>query len=42
VTQTSPQLIKSYTSKGLKTVRVDVFGVGGGQVGSATSLIEVQ
>jgi large repetitive protein len=42
VTQTSPQFIKTYTSKGLKTVRVDVFGVGGGQIGSATSIIEVQ
>ena len=27
---TSPQTTKSFASKGQKTIRVDVFGVGGG------------
>ena len=39
---TSPQLTKSFSSKGLKTIRVDVFGVGGGQLGSNTLRIDVQ
>jgi Bacterial Ig-like domain (group 1)/PKD domain len=42
ITTTSPQITKIYTSRGLKTVRVDVFGVGGGKIGSAPSVIDVQ
>jgi hypothetical protein len=39
---TSPQTTKSFSSKGQKTIRVDVFGVGGGQIGTATHRIDVQ
>ena len=38
----SPQFIKTWTSRGLKNARVDVFGVGGGKIGSAPSTIDVQ
>ena len=39
---TSPQTTKSFTSKGQKTIRVDVFGVGGGLIGTNTLVMEVQ
>jgi len=39
---TSPQTTKSFSSKGQKTIRVDVFGVGGGQIGTNTIQIDVQ
>ena len=39
---TSPQLPHTFTSKGIKNVRVDVFGVGGGKIGTAALSMEVQ
>jgi hypothetical protein len=41
-TTSSPQLNWVFRSKGLKTVRVDVFGVGGGKIGSQPITVEVQ
>jgi hypothetical protein len=41
-TTSSPQLTWTFRSKGLKTVRVDVFGVGGGKIGSQPLTIDVQ
>jgi len=41
-TTTSPQLGHTFTTRGLKNVRVDVFGVGGGQIGSAALQLDVQ
>jgi hypothetical protein len=41
-TTTAPQDAHTFTSRGVKTVRVDVFGVGGGLVGTATTSIDVQ
>ena len=38
----SPQLPHTFTSKGIKNVRVDVFGVNGGKIGSAPMTIDVQ
>jgi hypothetical protein len=38
----SPQTNKTFSSKGLKTIRVDVFGVGGGQIGTNQITIDVQ
>ena len=38
----SPQTTKSFATKGQKTIRVDVFGVGGGQIGTNTIQIDVQ
>lgn len=38
----APQTPHTYTSKGIKNIRVDVFGVGGGKIGSAPLAIEVQ
>jgi PKD repeat protein len=38
----SPQTSKTFTTRGLKTIRVDVFGVGGGQIGTNTIVIDVQ
>jgi len=37
----SPQTSKSFITKGAKTIRVDVFGVGGGKIGSASLFIDV-
>jgi len=37
-----PQISHVFTSRGLKTVAVDVFGVGGGKLGSATTQVTVQ
>lgn len=39
---TSPQTTKSFSSKGAKTIRVDVFGVGGGLIGTNQITIDVQ
>ena len=39
---TSPQLPHVFTSRGLKNVRVDVFGVGGGQLGTAALTMDIQ
>ena len=41
-TTTGPQLTHTFTSRGAKTVRVDVFGVGGGKIGTATLQLNVQ
>jgi PKD repeat protein len=41
-TTSSPQLPHTFTSKGIKNVRVDVFGVGGGKIGTAPLTLEVQ
>jgi hypothetical protein len=39
---TAPQTTHSFSGRGTKTIRVDVFGVGGGLIGSATIQITVQ
>jgi hypothetical protein len=39
---TSPQLVHSFPSKGPKNVRVDVYGVGGGKLGTAATAVDVQ
>jgi hypothetical protein len=41
-TTTSPQTTKSFSSQGAKTIRVDVFGVGGGKIGSSQITITVK
>jgi hypothetical protein len=41
-TTTAPQLSHTFTSKGLKNVRVDVFGVVGCQIGTAALQLDVQ
>ncbi len=41
-TTTSPQNTHTFTQRGLKNVRVDVVGVGGGLIGSAALTLEVQ
>ena len=41
-TTSSPQLPHTFTTKGIKNVRVDVFGVGGGKIGTAALSFEVQ
>ena len=41
-TTSSPQLTHAFTSRGLKNVRVDVFGVNGGKIGTASVTVEVQ
>jgi PKD repeat protein len=41
-TTTSPQLPHTFTTRGLKNVRVDVFGVNGGKIGTASLTLEVQ
>lgn len=38
---TSPQTSRTFTTRGLKTIRVDVFGVGGGQIGTNTITIDI-
>jgi hypothetical protein len=38
---TSPQLPHVFSSKGIKHVRVDVFGVGGGQLGTAALAMDI-
>lgn len=39
---TSPQRTHAFTTRGIKNVRVDVIGVGGGRIGTASTTIEVQ
>jgi adhesin/invasin len=41
-TTTSPQLPHTFRTKGIKNVRVDVFGVGGGQIGTAALTMDIQ
>jgi len=41
-TTTSPQLPHTFTTRGNKNVRVDVFGVGGGKIGTAALSFSVQ
>ncbi len=41
-TTTSPQLPHTFTARGIKNVRVDVFGVGGGKIGSAALTMDIQ
>jgi hypothetical protein len=41
-TTTGPQLPHTFTSRGIKNVRVDVFAVGGGKIGTAPLILEVQ
>jgi hypothetical protein len=38
----SPQLVHTFTTRGLKNVRVDVFGANGGQIGTQPITISVQ
>jgi len=40
-TTTSPQTTHTFASRGTKTVRVDVFGISGGKIGTATIQISV-
>jgi adhesin/invasin len=42
LTTTSPQLTHTFTSRGLKNARVDVIGVSGGTIGSASITLDVQ
>ena len=42
VTTTSPQTTTTFAQRGLKTIRVDVFGVGGGKLGTQSVTIDVQ
>jgi len=39
---TGPQISHVFTSRGLKTVAVDVFGIGCGKLGSATTQVTLQ
>lgn len=39
---TSPQLSHTFTSRGLKNVRVDVIGITGGTIGSTQAQVDVQ
>jgi PKD repeat protein len=41
-TTTSTQFPHTFTSRGIKNARVDVFAVGGGKIGSAALTVEVQ
>lgn len=41
-TTSSPQLPHTFTSRGIKNVRVDVFGVGGGRIATAALTMEIQ
>jgi hypothetical protein len=41
-TTSSPQLPHTFTTRGIKNARVDVFGVTGGKIGSASLTVEVQ
>ena len=40
-TTTGPQLPHIFSSRGIKNVRVDIFAVGGGKIGTATLTLEV-
>lgn len=39
---TGPSLPHTFTTRGIKNVRVDVFGVGGGKIASAPAQVDVQ
>ena len=39
---TSPQTTKTFTTRGPKTIRVDVFGVGGSRIGSNQITMDIQ
>jgi hypothetical protein len=41
-TTSSPQLPHAFTTRGIKNVRVDVFGVGGGRIATAALTMEIQ
>lgn len=41
-TTSGPQKPHIFTTRGIKNVRVDVFGVGGGRIGTASLTLEVQ
>ena len=41
-TTTSPQISHTFTSKGQKVVRVDVYGVGGGLIGTTSTAMDIQ
>jgi len=41
-TTSSPQLPHTFSSRGRKTVRVDIIGVGGGQIGTASIVMDIQ
>jgi hypothetical protein len=41
-TSTSPSTNVTFTSRGLKTVRVDVFGIGGGIIATNSTTVDVQ
>jgi hypothetical protein len=41
-TTSSPQLPHAFTTRGIKNVRVDVFGVSGGKIGTAALTMEIQ
>ena len=41
-TTTSPQKPHIFSTRGIKNVRVDVYGVGGGRIGTASLTLEVQ
>ena len=41
-TTSGASLVHVFTSRGLKNIRVDVFGVGGGKIGTAPLIINVQ
>jgi hypothetical protein len=41
-TTTAPQLSHTFSSRGAKNVQVDVFGIGGGKIGTASTRLEVQ
>lgn len=41
-TTTSPQIPHTFSSRGRKTVRVDVIGVGGSQIGTTSIVMDIQ
>jgi len=41
-TTSGPQLGHTFTTRGIKNVRVDVFGVGGGKIGTAAVTMDIQ
>jgi hypothetical protein len=41
-TTSSPQLPHTFTSRGIKNVRVDVIGIGGGKIGTAALTMDIQ
>jgi adhesin/invasin len=41
-TTTSPQISHTFTTRGQKVVRVDVYGVGGGLIGTTSTAMDIQ